>query len=124
MSMDFSQSQYSTDGCVKNERIEIAVFVTASNDEEASKIASYVIEEGLAACANLVPSIKSFFMWEGRMTEAIETMIIFKTSLHLFDSLAAAVKQSHSYQVPEVIALPILRGTDEYLDFVRANIRK
>jgi periplasmic divalent cation tolerance protein len=98
---------------------EIVVFVTAASEEEAARIGRSVVEEGLAACANVVPRIRSIFRWEGKVSEEQESLIILKTRADLFEELAAAIKGAHSYQVPEIIALPIGKGSADYLKWIR-----
>lgn len=103
---------------------EIVVLVTAASLDESEKIARSLVESGLAACANILSPIKSIFSWEHKITETMEVLLLFKTRSHLFGDLAQAVKKLHSYQVPEIIALPIVKGTDEYLDWITENTRK
>ena len=98
---------------------EIVVFVTASSEEEATKIGRVLVEAGLAACANILPGVRSIFRWEGKISEEAESLIILKSRGELFDALAATVKKHHSYRVPEIIALPIVRGAADYLAWIR-----
>jgi periplasmic divalent cation tolerance protein len=83
-----------------------------------------MVETGHAACANILPPIKSIFTWDRKITEASEVLILFKTTSHLFDDLTEAVKQLHSYDVPEIIALPIVKGLESYLNWIMVNTRK
>jgi periplasmic divalent cation tolerance protein len=98
---------------------EIVVFVTAASEEEAARIGRSVVEAGLAACANVVPRIRSIFQWEGKVTDEQEALMLLKTRAGLFEELVAAVKGLHSYQVPEIIALPIGQGSADYLKWIR-----
>jgi len=98
---------------------EIVVFVTASSEEEATKIARALVEAGLAACGNILPAVRSIFRWEGKICDETESLIIIKSRGDLFDSLTATVKRHHSYRVPEIIALPIVRGAADYLTWIR-----
>jgi periplasmic divalent cation tolerance protein len=102
----------------------IVVFVTASSREEAERIARALVEAGLAACANILSPVTSIYMWKQKMTEEEETMMICKTRRHVFGALVDAVKRLHSYEVPEIIALPIMTGSKEYLDWLTVNTRK
>ena len=97
----------------------LMVFVTASSTEEAETIARAMVEERLAACANLVPSVSSVFRWEGRIEREEEVLIILKSRRMLLDRLVERVRELHSYEVPEVVALPIVGGSDAYLDWLR-----
>lgn len=96
----------------------VVVLVTASSEEEAVRIATTVVQERLAACANLVPGIRSFFWWEGRVQDEPERLLLIKTRRERFAALEARVRELHSYSVPEVIALPIAEGSDAYLRWI------
>lgn len=98
---------------------ELVVFVTASSEDEATRIGRALVEAGLAACVNVVPRIRSIFRWQGKVSDEPETLMIVKTRAACFDGLADMVKRHHSYSIPEVIALPIQRGTVDYLAWVR-----
>ncbi len=97
----------------------LVVFVTASSTDEAERIARAMVEERLAACANLVPSVASIFRWKGTIEREEEVLIIMKSRRRLLDRLVDRVKELHSYEVPEVVALPIVGGSDAYLDWIR-----
>jgi periplasmic divalent cation tolerance protein len=120
MNSDSSQSKSSA----AESRTEIVVFVTAPSMEQAEKIARSVVESGLAACANIFSPINSIYMWEQKMSEDSEVLMILKTKSNLFDPLAEAVKRLHTYQIPEIIALPIVKATEDYLNWMTANTRK
>ena len=102
---------------------EVVVLITAASDEEAQNIGRLLVEAGLAACVNLIPSVRSIFRWEGKVTEERETLLIVKTVAESFNSLEAMVKAHHSYSVPEIIALPIQTGSEPYLAWVREMAR-
>ncbi|MEM2108622.1 MAG: divalent-cation tolerance protein CutA [Candidatus Bathyarchaeia archaeon] len=93
----------------------IVVIVTAANRQEAEKIAQYLLKEKLIACANILGPIFSFFHWEGKIESAEEYLMLMKSRRDLFGKIADAVKALHSYEVPEVIALPIDEGSKSYL---------
>lgn len=97
----------------------LVVFCTASSRDEAETIARAMVEERLAACANIVPSVTSIFRWEGRIEMEAEVLIIMKTRRRQLDRLVERVKDLHSYEVPEIIALPVVGGSDAYLEWVR-----
>lgn len=103
----------------KSSSTEVVVFVTASSEEEAASIGRRVVERGLAACANILPGIRSIFRWQGQVSEEREVLLIIKTRLALFSDLAGTVKALHSYEVPEIIALPIKQGWPDYLQWIR-----
>jgi len=97
---------------------KIVVFITASNEDEASKIARALVEEKLAGCVNIVKDIRSIYSWQGKIEDEPEVLMIAKTQKALFDSLAEKVKALHSYTVPEIIALPIIEGSEDYLKWL------
>ena len=94
---------------------EIIVLITASSPDEAAKIGSALVDEHLAACVNIVPEIRSLFFWEGKTRDERETLLVAKSRQPLLAQLVLRVKALHSYSVPEVIALPIVGGSPEYL---------
>jgi periplasmic divalent cation tolerance protein len=100
----------------------IVVFVTAPNKLEAKKISAAVLNKKLAACANMLSGIDSHYWWRGKIERAREVLIIMKTSRKLFARLAAEVKKNHSYEVPEIIALPIIVGSKDYLKWIGESI--
>jgi len=102
----------------------IVVFVTASSVAEAEQLGSLIVSSGLAACANVVKGIQSIFRWDNRLNVENECLIIFKTTLDRFSELEAAARGHHSYSVPEIIALPIVKGSEPYLEWIRAETHK
>jgi periplasmic divalent cation tolerance protein len=100
---------------------EVIVLITASSKEEAVNIGTALVDEHLGACVNIVPDVFSVFFWEGKTQDARETLLIVKSRLSLMDKIIARVKTLHSYSVPEVIALPVIAGSQEYLDWVKAS---
>ena len=100
----------------------ILIMVTASSREEAEKIATTLLERKLIACANILGPVSSRFWWQGKIDSAEEYMIFMKTKRELFDQVADNVKQLHSYEVPEIIALPIVEGAKSYLEWINSNL--
>ena len=96
----------------------IVILVTAKDTAEAQKISQALLEKKLVACANIVPAVKSFFWWEGKSDNADEVLVIMKTQKKLFSKVITLVKALHSYSVPEIIALPIVAGSKDYLAWV------
>jgi len=93
---------------------ELVVLMTASSHEAAARLARALVEERLAACVNVIPSIHSTYWWEGQIEESTETLLVAKTRQEQLDRLVARVRELHSYAVPEVIALPIIGGNAAY----------
>jgi periplasmic divalent cation tolerance protein len=94
------------------------VLITAGNEEEAARIGRTLVEERLAACANIVPRLRSIYRWKGQICDEQECLIIAKTRTSLFQSLEKRVKELHSYEVPEIISFPVVRGLPQYLEWV------
>jgi periplasmic divalent cation tolerance protein len=97
---------------------KVVVFVTTSSEEEAGKIAGLLLEKRKAACVSVVPRVSSRFWWQGKLDSAQESLLIIKTRAALVPELTDIVKKAHSYTVPEIVALPIVGGNEEYLDWV------
>lgn len=100
----------------------IVVITTASTKIEATKIVRCLLEERLIACANIIGPISSLFWWKDKIDEATEFLVLMKSSRKLFDKLSARVKAIHSYEVPEILALPVLKGLPSYLSWLDANL--
>ena len=99
----------------------IMVIITTSNQEEAEKIGKTLVEEKLAACAKIIPSIKSFFFWKGEFHNIPESIVLLNTRGDLFEKLKERVHELHSYELPEIIAVPVLAGSSEFLAWVKEN---
>jgi periplasmic divalent cation tolerance protein len=96
----------------------IVVLVTTANKEEAEKISQALLEEKLIACANIISPVSSFFFWSGKIDKAEECLVVMKSRLDLFVELEERLKGLHSYEVPEVLALPIVEGSKAYLSWM------
>ena len=101
---------------------KIVVLSTCADEEEAARLARALVEARLAACVSVVPSVKSFYRWKGAVESSAECLLVIKSSRELFGPLRAALAGLHSYEVPEVIALPIVDGAPSYLEWLDANI--
>ena len=93
------------------------ILVTAP-EKEAERLARKLVEERLAACANLVPQVTSLYWWEGKLNRDGETLIVLKTAPRLVTKLLKRMKELHSYQVPEFLALPVLEANPDYAKWV------
>jgi periplasmic divalent cation tolerance protein len=102
--------------------VYIVVFITVPNKQEAETIARGLIRNKLAACVNMVPGIGSLFRWKGKVDRAREILLLVKTGRSKFKKLAAFVKSVHSYQVPEIIALPVVAGNNDYLSWIHESV--
>ncbi|HOX54118.1 MAG TPA: divalent-cation tolerance protein CutA [Candidatus Omnitrophota bacterium] len=101
----------------------IVVLITCANKAQAQKIAQALIKARLAACVNLVNPVNSLFWWQGKVDSSKETLLIIKTKKNLFSRLEKLVKSLHSYDVAEIIALPIVKGSRKYLSWINESTR-
>jgi periplasmic divalent cation tolerance protein len=102
---------------------KIVVLVTCGSAKEARKIARAVVEQRIAACANIVASpVHSIYRWKGRVESAKEFLFVIKTTQARFAKLEAAIKRLHSYDVPEIIAVPIAHGSANYLTWISDSV--
>jgi periplasmic divalent cation tolerance protein len=100
----------------------IVILVTAGSEAEAETIARALVEERLAACVNILSPIRSIYRWQGKVVDDREWLLVIKTQTERFAAVEAKVKALHSYQVPEVIALPIVAGAEGYLHWLRESV--
>lgn len=97
-------------------------YVTCSDISEAERIGRALVSERLAACVNLLPSLRSFYWWQGRVDEAAEIILIAKTSVAQSEALVARVRALHSYTVPCVVLVPVVGGNADYLAWLRGEL--
>jgi periplasmic divalent cation tolerance protein len=97
------------------------VMVTVPTQELAVKIAGTVVEEFLAACASIVPQVRSFYHWQGNVCDESELLLILKTTVAKWDSLRQRIVELHTYEVPEIIAIPLRDGHSPYLQWIRES---
>lgn len=103
--------------------MDIVIFITASSRKEAGTISQGLVENKLAACVNLVPGVCSVFSWKGKIERAKEILLIAKSTKARLAKIIRFVKANHSYDVPEIIALPIIGGSTAYLEWLHASVR-
>lgn len=101
----------------------IVILITVPNADEANIIGKILVERRLVACANIIPKIKSIFRWEGRIQESDEALIVAKSKLNLMEEIQEAVKEKHSYDVPEIIALPVKSGLPRYFKWIDESVK-
>jgi periplasmic divalent cation tolerance protein len=99
----------------------IVVYITCASKAEADELAAKIVSDRLAACATIIDGVKSVFHWHGKIDNAEESLIILKTRKKLLKELINFVQLHHSYDVPEIIALPIVGGSDDYLNWIEAE---
>jgi len=98
------------------------VMITASNQDEAQQLARMLIEKQLAACIQILPTMQSFYVWQGSVEYADENLLLVKTTLDLFAQIEAAVSAAHSYETPEIIALPVVASSRPYLSWMLEQV--
>ncbi len=103
---------------------KVVIFVTTSTEAEAHSIAELLLGHKKAACVNIVPRVDSSFWWQGKLDSAQESLLIIKTKASLLPEIIEMVKSVHSYEVPEIIALPIIGGNEDYLKWIDDEVRE
>ena len=101
----------------------IVIFVTTANTDEAQRISEALLNQRKAACINIVPKVSSLFWWEDRLDSAQESLLIIKTRASQTDDIVKLVKELHSYDIPEIIAMPIVGGNQDYLDWISKEVK-
>ena len=96
----------------------IVVFMTAANGEEASRLAEMLVGAHLAACVQILPEIESVYRWQGKIERSSEVLLLVKTTSGKFDELEMEVRALHSYDTPEIVAVPIVAGSAPYLEWL------
>jgi periplasmic divalent cation tolerance protein len=99
------------------------VLTTAGSPQEAEKIARALVERRLAACVKIIPQIQSVYRWKEKIEQETEWLLIIKTRLNIFDSVRDAIKELHSYDLPECVMLDVSDGSEAYLNWVSENTR-
>jgi|SRR5580698_8649688 periplasmic divalent cation tolerance protein len=94
---------------------KIVVLTTCESADEASQIARVLVEKKIAACVNIMPGVKSVYRWKEKIEEASEVLLIIKSRRDLFDAIRTEIAKIHTYELPELIALPIVDGSETYL---------
>jgi periplasmic divalent cation tolerance protein len=101
----------------------LMVFVTCEGKDQAEGIAGTVVSEGLAACVNVLPGVRSCYVWEGKLTWSEEVLLVMKTTRAGFERLEKRVREIHSYEVPEIVGVGVEAGFGKYLDWVASSVR-
>jgi periplasmic divalent cation tolerance protein len=101
----------------------IIVLVTTGSKQEAEKIAQHLLDAKLIACANIIGPVSSIFRWSGKVEKAEEHLTIMKSRSDLFEELSKTVKALHSYEVPEILVLPVVEGLEAYLEWLESCLK-
>ncbi len=102
---------------------KVVILVTAASRQECRKIARQLVEEKLAACVNITQAIDSVYHWEGKVTTGKEFLLLIKSNRELFPEIKAAISKIHSYHTPEIICVPIIDGSRNYLQWIEDSVK-
>ena len=100
----------------------IVIFITAGSAGEARQLARRLLEQKQAACVNIVPGVESSFWWQGKIDTVQECLLVVKTRASRLPEITRLVREAHSYQMPEIIALPVVGGSQDYLDWIGKEV--
>ena len=101
---------------------KVVVLSTCAAEEEAQKLARLLVELRVAACVSLVPRVRSYYRWKGAIESAEEFLLVIKSSRERLPELLSVLEKEHSYEVPEVLALPVVEGSVNYLNWIETNL--
>lgn len=101
----------------------VVVLITTPTSEAAAEIARALVEEGLAACGNVIPAVRSIYRWEGKVQDDAEALLVLKTERRLVTAMKERLPALHPYQVPELLVLPVEDGLGSYLEWIARSVR-
>jgi periplasmic divalent cation tolerance protein len=99
----------------------IFIYTTVADERTATGLAELIVGENLAACVQIVPGVKSVYRWQGKIKRDDEMQLVIKTTSARFDAIAALLHEHHPYELPEIVAVPIVRGSEAYLDWIESE---
>jgi periplasmic divalent cation tolerance protein len=102
---------------------KIVILSTCGSESEAEELARTLVDQRLAACVNVLPRVRSYYHWKGAVEASDECLLVIKSSRELFDPLRAALEKAHSYEVPEALAIPVVEGAPNYLNWMEESLR-
>jgi periplasmic divalent cation tolerance protein len=103
---------------------KIVILSTCGSPEEAEKIARELVSQRLAACVSIVAGVRSLYRWKGAVEDSQETLLLIKSTRELFPRLKSELSRMHSYEVPEIIALPVVDGAEPYLAWMDTELNR
>ncbi len=106
---------------MRSESSAVMIFITCANEEEAAIIAEILLGQKMIACANIIPAVYSRYRWKGEIENKTESMLVIKTGAALLEDIIDRVKNVHSYEVPEILALPVIGGSPDYLAWIESE---
>jgi periplasmic divalent cation tolerance protein len=102
---------------------KIVVLTTCDSEEQAARLARHLVEQRLAACVNILPHVRSIYRWNEKLEDAGEWMLVIKSRRDLFLALRAEIEKLHSYDTPEIIAMPVVEGSEAYLGWLEHELK-
>ena len=105
----------------RNQGEFVVILMTTNSQEEAERIARALVDSRLAACVNIISGLRSIYRWKGKIWDEGELLLLIKTRMALFEQVEGVIKEIHSYEVPEIIAIPIIRGFETYLNWLKES---
>jgi periplasmic divalent cation tolerance protein len=102
---------------------KIVILSTCSSEEEAERLARLLVDSRLAACVSVIPRMRSFYHWKGAIESAVECLLLIKSTRELFESVRAKLEAAHSYEVPELLALPVIQSAANYMNWLDTNLK-
>jgi len=103
---------------------KIVILCTCSSADEAARLAASLVESRLAACVNVIPQVRSYYRWKGAVESSDECLLAIKSSRGLFAAVSAHIARLHSYEVPEILALPVVEGSENYLAWLEDSLAR
>lgn len=103
---------------------KIVVLSACDSEEQAARLARHLVESRLAGCVNIVPGARSFYRWKGAIEDTAEWLLVIKSRRDLFPALRAEIAKIHSYEVPELLALPVVEGSENYLAWLDRELER
>ncbi len=105
----------------RNQGQYVVILVTVTSEDEGLRIARALVDSRLAACVNIISGLRSIYRWKGKIWDEGELLLLIKTRTTLFEQVEGKIKEIHSYEVPEIVAVPIIRGSETYLNWLRKS---
>jgi periplasmic divalent cation tolerance protein len=103
---------------------KIVVLTTCDSEEQAARLARHLVEQRLAACVNILPNVRSIYRWHEKVEDSAEWMLVIKSRRDLFLPLRAEIEKLHSYETPEIIAMPVVDGSEAYLGWLEHELKE
>ncbi|MCX7552883.1 divalent-cation tolerance protein CutA [Marinicella sp. S1101] len=100
----------------------IQVFVSCESSQQAKKLVDSLLNDQIIACAQMLKGVESFYRWQGQITQSNEVLLVLKTTANHFKAIETSIKKLHSYDVPEILAIPVLEGSTDYLKWINEQV--